>query len=168
MSPQQPTDAPAPAIASSTLASHQPPVFNILVAGQSRIGKTGLIRLLLDTSCLSSTSSLPRIACLAEFASYAGACPTTAISCATADIPAMDQRPEFVLNMVDTPGLLFHDPQELEKGVNLLLRQITDSFDASQAVPVSGEYRPSEVRLKPFFRHRNERTNICTCRSRPS
>lgn len=168
MSPQQPTDNPTPVIASSASASHQPPVFNILVAGQPRIGKTGLLKLLLDTSSLSSTTSLPRIACLAEFASYAGTCPTTSISCATADLPASDHQPEFVLNMIDTPGLLFHDPQELEKGVNLLLRQITDSFDASQAVPVSGEYSPSEVRLKPFPRHRNGRTNICTCRSQPN
>lgn len=140
MSPQHSDDAPAPVIASSTTASHPPPVFNILIAGQPRIGKTGLVRLILDTSSLSPASSLPRIACLAEFASYGGSCPTTSISCATADVAGvhLEAGSSFVLNMVDTPGLLFHDPQELEKGVNLVLRQITESFDASQAVQVSG------------------------------
>lgn len=128
--------------------SHPLPVFNVLVVGQAGVGKTGLIKLLIDTSQLASTSNtttssnsnglVARLARLAEFANYAATCPTTSLAYATADLPSTNLRPQIVLNLIDTPGLLFHDPQELEKGVNLALRQITDSFNASLAVPVSG------------------------------
>lgn len=126
--PQPPTSAPAP---------RQPRVFNLIIAGQARTGKTALLKLLLDTSLLATTMSQPRIAGLAEFAYYAATCPTVNLSFATAELPRTAQRPEVILNLIDTPGLQFHDPQELEKGVNLLLRQITDSFAASLSAPVS-------------------------------
>jgi GTPase SAR1 family protein len=159
-------------------------VFNVIVVGQAGVGKTGFIKLLIDTSILSSDAdmdadpdthtdtdiALPRLARLAEFANYTATCPTTSLSCATADLAATNQRPRITLNLFDTPGLQFHDPQELERGVNLALRQITDAFGASQSQPaltVSRSSSPNSQNLNTkscsLFRHRNERTNRFTC-----
>lgn len=115
-------DAPPPSTA-----------FNVLVAGQAGIGKTGLIKLILDTSHLSS-HSLPQLARLADFANFAATCPTNSPSSVLADLPATPNRPDIVLKLIDTPGLLYHDSHELEAGLHLVLRQILESFEASSTL----------------------------------
>jgi septin family protein len=144
-----------------------PITFNVLVVGQAGIGKTGLIKLLLDTSNLSSATSLPQLARLAEFANFAATCPTNSPSSILAELPATPHRPEIVLKLIDTPGLLYHDPHELEAGLHLVLRQIAESFEASTHTSASVRryvpFRPMAWILKRLARHRNAGTNKFNC-----
>lgn len=149
-----------PAIAMNTLTSSGSPptgdapptttstAFNVLVAGQAGIGKTGLIKLILDTSHLSlHSNSLPQLARLADFANFAATCPTNSPSSVLADLPATPNRPDIVLKLIDTPGLLYHDSHELEAGLHLVLRQILDSFEASNSLPSAQERRDRQIHL---------------------
>jgi len=116
---------------------HTPVTFNVLLVGQAGVGKSGLIKLLLDTSPLSPATSLPQLARLAEFANFAATCPTNSPSPILAELPATPHRPEILLKLIDTPGLLYHDSHELEAGLQLVLRQIAESFEASNRVSAS-------------------------------
>jgi len=126
-----------PTSSETALDESTPITFNVLVVGQAGIGKTGLIKLLLDTSHLSPATSLPQLARLAEFANFAATCPTNSPSSILAELPATPHRSEIILKLIDTPGLLYHDSHELEAGLHLVLRQIADSFEASNRASAS-------------------------------
>jgi len=128
---------PPTSIQSPPLEEQGPVTFNVLLVGQAGIGKTGLIKLLLDTSHLSPSTSLPQLARLAEFANFAATCPTNSPSSVLAELPATSNRPEIILKLIDTPGLLYHDSHELEAGLNLVLRQIADAFETSSHTVVA-------------------------------
>jgi septin family protein len=133
-----------PPTSTETAPNESTPItFNVLVVGQAGIGKTGLIKLLLETSHLSPATSLPQLALLAEFANFAATCPTNSPSSILAELPATPHRPEIVLKLIDTPGLLYHDSHELEAGLHLVLRQIADSFEASNRASASVRSRIS-------------------------
>jgi hypothetical protein len=159
----------APVSPPSALSASAPPLFNILLVGQVGIGKTGLIKLLIDTCLLSPSISHPTLARLAEFANNASTCPTTASASVSLDLPATSQCPEIRLNLIDTPGLLVHDPQELEKGIDSILQHITDAFHSSQLASVrdvrsNGRLRHNILMQPAFFsRHRNAQIGTCTC-----
>lgn len=118
--------------------------FNVVVVGQAGIGKSSLIKLLLDTCHLSTHTSLPQLARLAEFANFAATCPTNSPSSVIAELPLTPNRPQIALKLIDTPGLLYHDTHELEAGLQLVLRQISEAFDSSSTsvrnfpVPANG------------------------------
>ena len=110
--------------------------FNVIVVGQAGIGKSSLIKLLLDTSHLSKNTTPPQLACLAEFANFAATCPTNSPSSIIAQLATLQNDRDLLLTLIDTPGLLYHDSNELEAGLHLVLRQIIDSFATSDQHPL--------------------------------
>lgn len=114
---------------------HHGPTFNLLIVGRPRTGKTALARLLLDTSTLSPAISPSRINLLADYAN-ATIRPTSAITCATAELSATPKRSTVTLNIFDTPGIDFQDQAAFEASITLIHRHISDTYRASEDLPV--------------------------------
>ena len=138
---------------------HHVPTFNLLIVGRPRTGKTSLARLLLDTSTLAPTISPSRINHLADYAN-ASIRPTSAITCATAELCATPKRSPVTLNIFDTPGIDFQDQAAFEASITLIHRHISDTYRASEDLPVRFPYSctiscahhlPSEAFLTPFL-----------------
>ena len=148
-------DAPLPPHPSHP-SYHHAPTFNLLVVGRPRTGKTALARLLLDTSTLAPAISSSRINHLADYAN-ASIRPTSAITCATAELSATPKRSTVTLNIFDTPGIDFQDQAAFEASITLIHRHISDTYRASEDLPVRFPYQsfplsnpyPSDVFLTP-------------------
>lgn len=101
-----------------------PTPFNLMVAGPCGVGKSALLRLLLQMSGLPAPlDALP-------------ARPTRALSTATTELPGPER---LVLTVIDTPGLDYSDGAELEleKSVTALVKYID-----TQYAETLGEVRP--------------------------
>ncbi|KAG2010254.1 fungal specific transcription factor domain-containing protein [Coprinopsis cinerea AmutBmut pab1-1] len=103
--------------------------FTLLVAG-CRGGKTSFLRLLLDTSDVSPTTTKDQLASVAKFVQGC-ACHTTHIRTASLDIEIADgpnTRRPLGLNLIDTPSFDFHDEQEAERLMADVLHHIDSRF----------------------------------------
>ncbi|KAB5595919.1 Septin-9 [Ceratobasidium theobromae] len=92
-----------------------PTPFNLMVAGPCGVGKSALLRLLLQMSGLPAPlDALP-------------ARPTRALSTATTELPGPER---LVLTVIDTPGLDYSDGAELEleKSVTALVKYIDTQY----------------------------------------
>lgn len=118
--------------------SSTPPVFNILLAGRARTGKTALLRLFLGTSSLAPTASpsYDRARAVAE-AAQAALRPTTQVTWHSVELPRTLKRPRVSLNLIDTPGLDFRNQQLLDAGLDTIRAQIRDSYAVSPTASVS-------------------------------
>jgi len=118
---------------------HHIPTFNLLIVGRPRTGKTALARLLLDTSTLAPAIPHSRINHLADYAN-ASIRPTSAITCATAELCATPKRSPVILNIFDTPGIDFQDQAAFEASITLIHRHISDTYRASEDLSVRSPY----------------------------
>ncbi|CAK5284103.1 unnamed protein product [Mycena citricolor] len=119
--------------ASNTRLSSQrrakvPPTFNIMVVGSKGIGKTSLLRLLLDTADVSPTATADQRA--AAHAFLRGQ-PKSTQSIQTACVEICESRFDRVLlSVIDTPGLDFSEGRELklERQVNSVMKYIDAQY----------------------------------------
>ena len=86
---------------------HHIPTFNLLIISRPSTGKTALARLL-ATSTLAPGISPSRINHRAHYPD-ASLHPTSAITCATAELSATPKRSPIILNIFDAPGIDFQD-----------------------------------------------------------
>lgn len=128
---------------------HHAPTFNLLIVGRPRTGKTALARLLLDTSTLAPAISPSRINHLADYAN-ATIRPTSAITCATAELSATPKRSPVTLNIFDTPGIDFQDQAAFEASITLIHRHISDTYRASEDLPVRSPPLPAIPLFQPL------------------
>ncbi|KAI6030866.1 Septin-domain-containing protein [Pisolithus orientalis] len=108
--------------------NRNPPAFNLMVVGGRGTGKTSLLRLLLDTSDISSAASEEQRASLHRF--LRGELKQTQ-SINTACIETSESRYERVLlTVIDTPGLDFSEGKELgvERQVTSIIKYIDQQY----------------------------------------
>jgi len=102
----------------------------VMVAGQ-RTGKTSFLRLLLDTSEISTTATKDQLASVAKFVQGSSG-HTSHIRTASININHdIDQNgtPKVLtLTLVDTPSLAFDDESSTERTIHEILRQVESRF----------------------------------------
>jgi hypothetical protein len=104
--------------------------YTVMVAGQ-RSGKTSFLRLLLDTSEISSTATKDQLASVAKFVQGCSG-HTSHIRTASINIDHdIDQNstPQVLtLTLVDTPSLTFEDEASTERAIHEILRHVESRF----------------------------------------
>ncbi|KAL4080748.1 Septin-domain-containing protein [Scleroderma citrinum] len=105
-----------------------PPAFNLLVVGGRGTGKTSLLRLLLDTSDISSTATAEQRASLQRFL-QGELKQTQSINAACVEI-SESRYDRVLLTVIDTPGLDFSEGRELsvERQVTHIIRYIDQQY----------------------------------------
>ncbi|KAG1746014.1 uncharacterized protein EDB91DRAFT_1120238 [Suillus paluster] len=104
--------------------------YTVMVAGQ-RTGKTSFLRLLLDTSEISSTATKDQLASVAKFVQGCSG-HTSHIRTASINIDHdIDQNstPQVLtLTLVDTPSLTFEDEASTDRAIHEILRHVESRF----------------------------------------
>jgi ribosome biogenesis GTPase A len=115
-----------------------PTPFNLMVVGPRGVGKSALLRLLLQMSDLPAPlDALP-------------ARPTRTLSTTTTELPGAER---LVLTVIDTPGLDYSDGAELEleKAVTALVKYVDSQYAETLGEVSLDLLCPSQYRLKfPF------------------
>lgn len=118
--------------------------YTVMVAGQ-RTGKTSFLRLLLDTSEISTTVTKDQLASVAKFVQGCSG-HTSHIRTASINIDHdIDQNGTsqiLTLTLVDTPSLAFEDETSTERSIHEILRHVESRFaegieDVSFSRPLS-------------------------------
>jgi hypothetical protein len=117
--------------------------YSLMVAGQ-RTGKTSFLRLLLDTSDISPSSSKDQLASVAKFVQGSSG-HTSHIRSASINIDlALDPNTPpllLALTLIDTPSLDFADDHAAERTIQEIIRQVDARF-ADGIDDVSISYSP--------------------------
>lgn len=121
--------------------------YTVMVAGQ-RTGKTSFLRLLLDTSEISTTATKNQLASVAKFVQGCSG-HTSHIRTASINIDHdIDQNGSprvLTLTLVDTPSLAFEDEASTERALHEILRHVESRF-------AEGIEDVSFLRLLSYFR----------------
>ncbi|KIK18383.1 hypothetical protein PISMIDRAFT_192086 [Pisolithus microcarpus 441] len=108
--------------------NRNPPAFNLMVVGGRGTGKTSLLRLLLDTSEISSNASEEQRASLQHFL-QCDLRQTQSINTACVEI-SESRYDKVLLTVIDTPGLDFSEGKELsvERQVTSIIKYIDQQY----------------------------------------
>ncbi|KAI5989090.1 Septin-domain-containing protein [Pisolithus albus] len=108
--------------------NRNPPAFNLMVVGGRGTGKTSLLRLLLDTSEISSSASEEQRASLQHFL-QGDLRQTQSINTACVEI-SESRYDKVLLTVIDTPGLDFSEGKELsvERQVTSIIKYIDQQY----------------------------------------
>ena len=102
------------------------PGYTLMVAGR-RTGKTSFLRLLLDTSTVSSTVSRDQLASVAKFV-QGSSVHTSHVRTVSIDIDlapdGLDEEHPVTLTLIDTPSLDFDDKHASERALQEILRHV--------------------------------------------
>ncbi|KAI6114344.1 Septin-domain-containing protein [Pisolithus sp. B1] len=126
------SSTPASTNAPTTRRVHRknrnPPAFNLMVVGGRGTGKTSLLRLLLDTSEISSSASGEQRASLRHFL-QGDLKQTQSINTACVEI-SESRYDKVLLTVIDTPGLDFSEGKELsvERQVTSIIKYIDQQY----------------------------------------
>ncbi|KAI6166611.1 hypothetical protein EDD17DRAFT_1752782 [Pisolithus thermaeus] len=173
------SSTPASTNAPTTRRVHRknrnPPAFNLMVVGGRGTGKTSLLRLLLDTSEISSSASGEQRASLQHFL-QGDLKQTQSINTACVEI-SESRYDKVLLTVIDTPGLDFSEGKELsvERQVTSIIKYIDQQY-ADTMIEVRVSSLLSSPVSRSVFPHANqyrkvksfgkvEETNIYTCES---
>ncbi|KAG1715726.1 hypothetical protein ID866_1442 [Astraeus odoratus] len=120
---------PGPSLQPHDTKAH-PRGYTLMVAGQ-RSGKTSFLRLLLDTSDISPTTTKDQLASVAKFVQGCNG-HTSHIRSASINIDLDVDRnvpPQVLtLTLIDTPSLDFSDDHAAERNIQEILRQVDSRF----------------------------------------
>ncbi|KAI6129740.1 hypothetical protein EDD16DRAFT_1689961 [Pisolithus croceorrhizus] len=126
------SSTPASTNAPTTRRVHRknrnPPAFNLMVVGGRGTGKTSLLRLLLDTSEISTSASGEQRASLRHFL-QGDLKQTQSINTACVEI-SESRYDKVLLTVIDTPGLDFSEGKELsvERQVTSIIKYIDQQY----------------------------------------
>ncbi|KAG6897640.1 hypothetical protein C0992_012619 [Termitomyces sp. T32_za158] len=127
--------------------------FTLLVAG-CRGGKTSFLRLLLDTSSISSTATKEQLANVAKFVQgcngHTSYIRPTSIDI-NVDIEGNGKPQSIALNLVDTPSLDFRDEKSAEWSLSEIIRNVEGRFAESVEMDWSGQKTDRYVHLCIYF-----------------
>ncbi|KAH9891601.1 hypothetical protein C8Q73DRAFT_791957 [Cubamyces lactineus] len=102
------------------------PGYTLMVAGR-RTGKTSFLRLLLDTSTVSSTVSRDQLASVAKFV-QGSSVHTSHVRTVSIDVDlapdGLDEEHPVTLTLIDTPSLDFDDKHASERALQEILRHV--------------------------------------------
>ncbi|KAI0335946.1 hypothetical protein GY45DRAFT_1409536 [Cubamyces sp. BRFM 1775] len=102
------------------------PGYTLMVAGR-RTGKTSFLRLLLDTSTVSSTVSRDQLASVAKFV-QGSSVHTSHVRTVSIDVDlapdGLDEELPVTLTLIDTPSLDFDDKHASERALQEILRHV--------------------------------------------
>ncbi|KAI0771391.1 Septin-domain-containing protein [Irpex lacteus] len=106
--------------------NRNPTTFNLMIVGGQGIGKTSLLRLLLETAEISPTATAEQRANLERFLTGPTK-RTNGIDSACIEI-CESKYDRLLFTVIDTPGLDFHDELRLEHQVSAIVRHMDEQF----------------------------------------